>query len=79
MSDKEPTEYVKAVIGGVITVLCAGLIGMFVWVFNMNADAAKRDTKIEHLESSFNDIVGVLRENTKALNDLRVVIEGLKE
>lgn len=78
MSKREPSEYVKMAIGGFITLLTACLIGLFVWVFNMNTEAAVRDEKISSMQETQKAVIKSLDKNTAALNDLRVVIESLK-
>lgn len=63
------------VIKGVIS---AAIIGLYVWVFSANAKNDVRDLRITHVEGGQAEILSVVKDNTKAMNKLLVVIESLK-
>jgi hypothetical protein len=70
-NSKEPTEIVKMVIGATLTIITASIIGLFVAVFESKAENSTQNIRLNHLEAG----AEAIKDNTKALNDLRVAIE----
>jgi hypothetical protein len=47
-------------------------------VFDANAKNDVRDLRLTHVESGQREILSVVKDNTKAMNKLLIVIESLK-
>jgi hypothetical protein len=58
--------------------ISAAIIGLYIWVFDANAKNDVRDLRLTHVESGQREILSVVKDNTKAMNKLLIVIESLK-
>ena len=72
MTGRDFDTIVKSAIG-------AALVGLTVWVFNINADVRVNTQRIIHVEDDQKEVIAVVKDLTDAVNDLRVVIESLKK
>tara|TARA_R110002012_G_scaffold30480_1_gene92396 strand:+ start:291 stop:518 length:228 start_codon:yes stop_codon:yes gene_type:complete len=59
-------------------VIATAIVGLYIWVFNTNAKNDVRDLRITHVENGHTEVLSVVKDNTRAMNNLRVVIESLK-
>ena len=53
-------------------VIAAAIIGLFSWVMTINADVKVNTTDIKHNKEATKEQVIVMRELTKAIQDLRI-------
>tara|TARA_R110000744_G_scaffold378892_2_gene495780 strand:- start:9525 stop:9737 length:213 start_codon:yes stop_codon:yes gene_type:complete len=60
------------------SLISACLIGLSVWVFNINADVRVQSNEISHIQESQKESILVNRELTKAVTELRIVIEKIR-
>ncbi len=68
-------QYILAILSGLSL---AGLTGLFVWVFKMNADISVLKEKARVTEHSLEKNTESNQQLADAINDLKVVIEGMK-
>ena len=61
------------------TVIAAALVGLSVFVINISGDVKVHDTRIAHVEASQKESMEVYKELTKAVTDLRIVIETMRK
>lgn len=61
------------------TLIASALVGLAVCTFNINADVKVNSIEISHLKETQKDSIQVSRELTKAVTDLRIVIEKIRD
>jgi hypothetical protein len=76
---REPSDYAKIAVGVFTTLVAATVMGLVVTVINLKSDAAVRDLEISHLKKQMPEVAQALKDHTKAINELRIVIEGMKK
>ena len=78
MTKKEPTEIIKATIG-LFQILMASVI---VWLFSsmttLKGELIELRTKQQHIEKTLPKVVEALEKHTEAINELKIVIQGMK-
>jgi hypothetical protein len=60
------------------TLIAASLIGLFSWMFAINADVKVHEAQIIHIQQTQRDSIQVTKELTKAVTDLRIAIEKIR-
>ena len=79
MTRKEPSEYIKALIG----VFAALITGAILYLFSSNLSMQKEIVELKanqkHMEEYMPKVTEALEKHTIAINDLRVAIEALKK
>ena len=76
---REPSEWIKLIIGVGVTLLSSAVIGLVIFAFNTNAQNAVQEEQIKFLNEGQKSVVAALNKNTDAINSLKVLIEGLKK
>ena len=61
------------------TLIASALVGLSVFVININADVKVQGNRIAHIEASQKESIEVTKELTKAVVDLRIVIETIRK
>ena len=61
------------------TLIASALVGLSVFVVNINADVKVQSNRISHIEATQKESIEVTKELTKAVVDLRIVIETIRK
>ena len=61
------------------TLIASALVGLSVFVININAEVKVQSNRISHIEATQKESIEVTKELTKAVVDLRIVIETIRK
>ncbi len=59
------------------TVIASALVGLFVWMFNINADVKVQANEITHIKKTVSEAVEVNKELVDVVVELRIAVEKL--
>lgn len=78
MTKKEPSEYIKAIIG----IFAALVTGAIIYLFSSNLAMQKEIVELKanqkHIVEYMPKVTEALEKHTEAINELKIVIERLK-
>ena len=78
-SKREPSEYIKAIIGVFATLITGAIIYLFSSNLSMQKEIVELKSNQKHLSDYMPKVTEALEKHTEAIHELKIAIERLKQ